>query len=150
MARPRAPLAAAAVLALGLATARSLLFVASARPTATRRSAVAMRAKVWNPQTMSFEDYTGSAWENPTVEGMSSAMGLYFPEMKPEKPKKGYYYNRAWKKVEANGPNDPTTAGLPGWDIETNIAGERSFEQEQTYGWNIGPGTDNVDERPVR
>ncbi|CAK0850922.1 unnamed protein product [Prorocentrum cordatum] len=149
MARSGAHVAAAAVLAFGLATVRSLLFVAASRPAASRRAAVALRAKVWNSATKSFED-TGSAWENPTAEGMSSAMGLYFPEMKPETPKKGYYYNRAWKKVEANGPNDPTTAGLPGWDIETNIAGERSFEQEQTYGWNIGPGTDNVDERPVR
>jgi len=122
-------------------------FAGGAAP--ARSPSVAMRAKVWNPQTQDFEE-NGAAWENPTVEGMSHPIGLYYAEIKPEKPKKGYYYNRAWKKVEVDGPNDPTTAGLPGWDIETNAEGLLSFEQERTYGWKIGPGTDNEDERPSR
>jgi hypothetical protein len=105
--------------------------------------------KVWNPAMKTFED-TGSAYVNPTVEGMSHPGGLYFAEIKPEKPKKGYYYNRDWKKVEVDGPNDPTTAGLPGWSIEANFEGKNRFDQERTYGWFVGPGEDNVSKRPVR
>jgi len=124
-------LVAVAVLALGLTAARSLLFVGGAQSSCLRGVSVAMGAKVWDQGSKDMVE-SSSKWENPTVgdEGHSHPLGTYYPPIKPEKPKKGYWYNSKWEKVEVDGPNDPQQAGLPAWDLELKFVGINEQAQE--------------------
>jgi len=131
MANQRVSLAAGAFLALGLTAARSLLFVGSAQSSSLRGASVTMKAKVWDQGAKDLVE-SSSKWVNPTVgdEGHSHPAGLYYAPIKPEKPKRGYWYNSKWEKVEVDGPNDPQQAGLPAWDLDLKFVGINEQAQE--------------------